>query len=687
MRRIFRSRTLSTLSWLLAAPLAFAGAAGGQEPDSVVQIPPLRVEVLRSPLAGARTPYAVAGLGSQALGGPRSAAFLADRLTGLPGIQIQNRHNLAVGERVAMRGFGARAQFGVRGLRVVVDGIPATLPDGQTTLDHLELASLGRAEILRGPGSSLYGNGAGGVLVLESRRPSGPARTTLRGSGGSGGLAEGSFLWERGGADGSGTLAAVSRLGYDGFRTDPVGGGTYGAADRWTMNVRHLRPLFGGELALTLAGVDLDAENPGSLPGDSLSDPDRSAWGFNVRQRAGKTVEQLQTGGSWRGEVAPGRAEVAAWGVVRDVRNPIPSDIIGLERRAGGVRASLEGDAAWLTWGLGLDLEAMSDGRTNHDNDAGEEGALSLDQDETVRALGLHVRVSGDAGPASLHAALRHDRVRFQADDAFLDDGTDDSGARTLTAWSPSVGALLPFGGAMDVFASVASFLETPTTTELANRPDGAGGFNPELDPTRGWNFEAGLRGRVGNRLGWEVVAFRTDLRDELVPFEVPEAPGRTFFRNAGRSRHEGWEASLRSSLPGGIWARAAFTRVDARFRSAAGDALPGNRLPGRAPNRLEGVAGVERGPLQAAVEVAWNDAVPVDDANTAEAPSHTLVGVRAAFTGRPLAGGPTVSPFVAIRNLFDETHVASVVPNAFGGRFFEPGPGREIRLGLSLVF
>jgi iron complex outermembrane receptor protein len=690
-----RTRAAPAPGPLLAATVAglLASSLGAQQPtatppsDSVVQIPPLEVIVLRSPLAGARSPFAVSGLDAGELRRSRSAAFLGDALLAMPGLEIQNRHNLAVGERVAVRGFGARAQFGVRGVRVVVDGIPATLPDGQTTLDHLDLASLGRVELLRGPGSALYGNGAGGVLVLESRRPDPGRRALVRGSGGSDGLVEGSVQLEDGSAAGdAGTLASFSRFDYAGYRADPVTGGTYGAADRLTVNVRHLRPLARGRLALTLAGVDLDAENPGSLPSDSLGDPDRSAWGANVRQRTGKTVRQAQGGASWRGPLAGLEGELAAWGAARDVRNPIPSDVIGLERLAGGVRAAVEGGLLGLVWGAGVDLEAMRDERTNHENDAGDEGALTLDRRETVRALGLHARVSGDAGPASLHAALRHDRVRFAAEDRLQPIGGDQADARSLTGWSPSLGVLVTPGAGVALFASVSTFLETPTTTELTNRPDGGDGFNPELEPTRGWTLEGGVRGRLGERLGWELVGFHSGLQDELVPFEVPDVPGRTFYRNAGRSRHRGVEVAVRAALPGGVSGRAAYTRVDARFRTPAGDAEAGDRIPGRSPGRFEVVVDAKRGVLTASADLAWNDATPVDDADTEEAPSYTLLGVRLGAEGWTV-GALGIAPFLSLRNLLDEDYVASVVPNAFGGRYFEPGPGRQLRAGLSVSF
>ena len=170
-RALLRASSSLIFAAVLAVPAATPSAAQEPEDTTVVQIPPLTVEVLRWPLAGARTPFAVAGLDVDDAPLPSNGAFLADALKALPGLEVQNRHNFAVGERLSIRGFGARAQFGVRGLRAILDGIPATLPDGQTTLDHVDPASLSRVELLRGPGSAWYGNGAGGVLLMETRRP------------------------------------------------------------------------------------------------------------------------------------------------------------------------------------------------------------------------------------------------------------------------------------------------------------------------------------------------------------------------------------------------------------------------------------------------------------------------------------------------------------------------------------
>lgn len=677
-------------AWLAAT--AAANSARAQEPTdsvAVVQIPPLTVEVLRAPLAGLRTPFAVAGLDVGAAPVPTSGAFLSDALRALPGLEIQNRHNFAVGERVSVRGFGARAQFGVRGLRAILDGIPATLPDGQTTLDHVDPAALGRVELLRGPGSAWWGNGAGGVLLMETRRPAPGRRLDAQASVGELGRRELTARATDGG-EGPGdasTSLSVTHLRWDGFRTDPLDGGTYGAAERTVLTALHGLTLGSGELRVSAVGLDLDAENPGSLPADSLGDPDRSAWGNNVRQRTGKTVRQGQLGASWRGAVAGLGADVAAWGVARELRNPIPGTVVDVERGAGGVRLSVDGRTPGVgSWGGGVEVEVQSDDRRNYENDGGRDGALTLDQTERVRTLALFLRGGLRLGRADLRGAVRWDAVRFEADDRFVAAGDpDDSGVRTLDALSPSLGLVVPAGG-VTVFGSVASFLETPTTTELVNRPDGGGGFNPDLEPTRGWTGEVGLRGGLGRGIGWEVVAFRTALTDELVPFEVPSDPGRTYFRNAGESTHRGFELALRGDLGGGLGFRSAFTRVDARFASGLGEGLDGNRIPGRAPNRFETRFTAERRGVGAALDLTWTDAVPVDDAGTAEAPSWFRADLKLGLD--PVrAGRTTVQPWAEIGNVFDEDYVGSVTVNAFGGRYFEPAPGRTFSLGLRVAF
>lgn len=648
--------------------------------DTVITIAPLEVEVLRSLGEGARTPYAVAGLGPADLSPDRPSAFLADAISAIPGLEIQNRFNFAVGERLSVRGFGARAQFGVRGLRVFLDGVPATMPDGQTTLDHVNPQAMERAELLRGPGAALYGNGAGGVLLLRSRRPEPGGRLTFWSQAGSYGFLQLSGAAERA-TENSASRVQITRMGYDNFRGLEAGG-TYGEAERWTATASHQMELGGGELRISAAAVDLDAENPGSLPEEALEDPTRPAWGFNVARGTGKEVQQFQLGAAWERQGESLETRAALWGLSRDVNNPIPTAIIDLGRTALGGRVALGGSSGPLRWDAGVDLETQMDDRQNFTNEgAAEAGEQTLAQDETVNALGVFAAAAFTRDIFNVHAALRYDRFGFEADDRLVGPGDpDESGSRTMDAWNPSVGAALDFG-AVKSFASVSTFLQTPTTSELANRPDGAGGFNPDLEPTRGWTSELGIRGNLAGGVGWELVGFYTSLRDELVPFEVPSDPGRSFFRNVGESSHQGLEAALRFSFEAGLTGRLAYTWVDARFESGDFD---GNQIPGRAPHLLDVQAEQRFGQGFLGLRTRWTGAIPVDDENTAEAEGYVLVDVRAGMNGFQI-GTTRVTPWVSVQNLFDEVYVSSVAVNAFGSRFFEPGPDRTFQAGVEV--
>ncbi len=675
---------------LLVAPslLAFVAPLQAQDAppvDSVARLEAVRVEVLRSRLLS-DGPWAISIRTGADLRSDRSAALLGDALRALPGLQVQNRYNYAVGDRIAVRGFGGRAQFGVRGVRLLVDGIPATLPDGQSSLDHLDPSTLSRVELLRGPGAAFYGNSAGAVLAFETTLPEAgaPLLVRLRSGGGSHGLGEASV--NIGGSLAQGSWSAtVSRLTFDGFR-GTSDGGTYGAASRWTSTGRARLPLAGGTLTFALSGLDLDAENPGSLPADRLDDETLPAWGFNVLQGTGKQIRQGQFGAAWAGD----RVDLSAWAIDRELTNPIPNTVIGLDRGVIGMRAQLSGGEGDLRWSVAADAERQGDHRTNHDNERGVKGDLTLEQDETVVGLGAAAQLAWSRGALELNGALRLDRTAFRADDQFTAQGDpDDSGDRSLSALSPTLGVQWTGSERWSVFGSIGSFFETPTTTELVNRPDGSGGFNPDLDPRRGWNAEVGLRSYLieGGDLGFsaEVVAFGARIRDELVPFEVANQPGRTFFRNAGESRHYGVEAALRLVTASGVDGALAWTRVNARFNEGPDNSSTGdNRVPGVAPSRVEANLNWVLDGFNVGLDMSHNGEIPVDDAGLFTSEGSTLLDLR--FGSTLVVGDQRFSPWMTIRNLTDERWTTSVVVNAFGGRYFEPGPGRTFDVGMSVL-
>jgi iron complex outermembrane receptor protein len=232
----------------------------------------------------------------------------------------------------------------------------------------------------------------------------------------------------------------------------------------------------------------------------------------------------------------------------------------------------------------------------------------------------------------------------------------------------------------------VSTSFETPTTTELANRPTGPGGFNPDLQPQEAVNLEAGLRGRVSGVLGYSISWYQAEVRDELIPFEVPGDPGRRFFRNAGSARHRGVEAGVALQPIPTLTLVGAYTFTAFRFQEfrTATDTLDGNAIPGVPAHYLHGSARY-RGPLGvwAAVDLTASAGLFVNDLNTVQTQRWQTVGARIGWEGA--VGGWRISPFAAVRNLLDERYIGSVSVNAGFGRFFEPAPGRNALLGAEI--
>lgn len=676
---------LSSLVVLLLAGLHPSGSAGAQESSSdtvAVPLPPVVVTVLRTPIEVGRAPLAISVNDATRIRRGQPGVGLDEALRGIPGVQVDSRMNWAVGDRIAVRGFGARAQFGVRGVRVLVDGIPATLPDGQTALSHVDLATVRRVEVIRGPASALYGNTAGGVIQLETAQP--PAAALGQEVGllaGSGGLLR-LHSATGGRSGGTGYLLNLSRLRVDGHRE-------FSAARNTFVSGRLGHERERDRVRLHFSGVDLEAENPGSLTARLVGEDRRQAFANNLRQRTGKTAREGQLGATWERRLAGGGLEATAYAISRSVVNPIPNAIIDLGRRAMGARAVARGgEGGRVRFALGAEVDRQRDDRRNRANVLGEAGELTLDQLEHVTNVAAFGQLTAaPLPPLTVLAGLRYDAFDFSVADRLVSVANpDDSGRRSMNALSPSLGATLEVRPWVSLYGNVATSFETPTTTELANRPGGAGGFNPDLQPQRAISYEAGLRGRRAAWVAYQLAAYHARVRDALIPFEVAEAPGRQFFRNAGTAIHRGVEAAATLAIRPGVRVDAAYTYTDARFGEhvTGGGDLAGNRVPGVAPHRLDLAVALEPGGGWFLVaEGRYVDTIPVDDANSAVSPAHRLAELRVGHAAVPL-GALRLAPVAGVTNLLGESYNAGVAVNAFGRRFFEPGPGRSVFVGLS---
>lgn len=690
---------------LTIALVADARPSGAQQragrDSAAIPLDSLQVSVLRRPVTAARAPVAVTVLEGPRIQDGQLTLGLDEALVAVPGVVVNNRYNPSLGSRIAIRGFGARAAFGVRGIRLITDGIPATMPDGQSNLNNLDLGAAGRIEVIRGPASALHGNAAGGVVSIESEAPP-PGAFALQAralagdlDGRDGGLANAlkaqvkvAGRWARGDY-----LASVSRHEVDGFRA-------FSASRQTLLNmVGHYALDDASRLTVVFNGVDQPvAESPGALPRDSLLKDPRLAWPANVRTGSGEVTRQAQLGVAWARSWGDARVDLAAYGLGRSLDNALSFGFIDLNRKAAGLRgvysASLGVAGRALGFTAGADLETQTDERLEFDNVAGRPGTeLRRDQTDRVSAVGPFLQAELELTPSVLVTlGARFDAVRFRTNDHFLGDGRDDSGDRTLRAFSPVAGMLVRTAPAFAVYANVATSFQTPTTTELINAPPAPGqpccpaGFNEQLEPQRAVSIEAGVKGELAGRVGYDVALFHMNVRNALVPFQAAGAEGREFFRNAGESRHRGIEIGAHGDLRR-VRMSAAYTYSDFVFiDDGLSNAFDGNRIPGVPPHHLFAGLRLDAGRgISVETELDYTSEYFATDANDPASlnAAATVVDLRLLATTR--FGRIAARPFIAINNLTDERYNSSVVVNAFGGRYFEPAPGRNLLLGVTL--
>lgn len=674
---------LATAAGALAAqerPAADSARADSLRP---VLLSPVIVSVTRSLADPGRVPFAVAVVLGDEITRGRPTQSLSEALVTVPGVFIADRNNPSQDDNLSIRGFGARSAFGARGVKVLLDGIPQTLPDGQGQLSNVELAGVSRIEVLRGPSSSLYGNASGGVISMwtDIGRPE-RVELASRGLGGAYGTWKGYLSVAT--PLGRGTLSAdASNWVTDGFR-DHGAGETRRASLRYGVDLSSRTRL----VSQVLIAHSPRLQDPGALTEAEADTAPAAANPRNVTADVGKTVSQEQAGMALEHRTASGRLlSLALFGLKRDLENPIPTTYIQLDRWAYGARA---GTAHPLTLGarpvlvtVGVDAQWQRDDRLNLSPDRTR---TTRDQLERVSEIGPFLEVRTDlTQAATLTAGARYDRVAFRADDRLLTDG-DDSGTRVMAAPSASAGLTLDLDPALQPYVSVSTSFETPTTTELANRPTGPGGFNPDLQPQKAVNYEAGVRGRVSGVWGYSLSAYQANVRDELIPFEVPGDPGRRFFQNAGSARHRGVEAGVALQPHASLTLVGAYTLTAFRFQEfrTATDTLDGNEIPGVPAHYVHGSVRY-RGAWGwwSAVDLTASSGFYVNDLNTVRTNPWQTLGARVGWDGR--IGAWRVAPFAAVRNVLDERYIGSVSVNAQFGRFFEPAPGRNAYVGVEI--
>jgi iron complex outermembrane receptor protein len=645
----------------------------------------------------------------------RTGINISDSLTAVPGLLARDRQNYAQDVQISVRGFGARSTFGIRGVRLYVDGIPATMPDGQGQISNVDLGSVAAVEVLRGPFSALYGNSSGGVLQVFTEDGAGAPKVTTSVGGGSNGQQR--YQGKVSGAEGPlSYVASVSRFKTDGYRD-------HSAAQRDIQNLK-LGLKLGEASRLTLVGnaVQLpSAQDALGLSRVELQADPRQAAASATTYDTRKSLSQTQAGLIWdwrvdadnalRAVVYAGRRATEQFQSIpvatqlASAKNPGAVIQLGRDYDGTDVRWTTGSHTATQSWSLvgGLAWDKLREHRQGYQNFTGTapgqvlgvQGALRRDEINDVQDLDPYLQGQWHPTEAwTIDAGVRHSSVRFISHDRYIvGTNLDDSGKVDYAATLPVLGVLYAVRPGVHLYATAGRGFETPTLNELAYRPDNLTGLNFDLKPSRSSNVELGVKARSSAYGDLDVAVFGTRTTNEIVT--QTNLGGRSTYQNAAATRRLGLELVWTKQLPADLNAQLTYTLLDAQYigsfvsctstpcANASTTVASGNRIPGVARNAL--FAALNWAPprgWRASVEAKALSRVPVNDTNTDAAASYVVGNVSAGYL-LPL-GQWHFSAFGRLDDVTNRRYVGSVIVNEGNARYFEPAPGRTFFAGIN---
>ncbi|NNC22822.1 TonB-dependent receptor [Salinisphaera sp. USBA-960] len=679
----------------LVIGVSSSALADGRDQSSTPQtfrLAPVEVQSSRLHQNALDTPAAVQMVHAHKTLQGRRKAQLNDTLNEVPGVYATNGSNYVQGLRLSIRGFGARSAFGIRGIRVRVDGIPSTLVDGSTMTDAIDSAAINDIQVRRGPFSVQYGNASGGIVNITTLEPSdGPLNRVNVSAGGDG--YRHYVLQSAHEFDDWGVAATASRLHIDGYRHH-----SRVLENRFTGKLtRQIGET--GQLKLITRLLDQpDSLDPGGVAHDRAQNNPKDARPANLKYDARETVTQ-QTAGMVYTDQFDKQTDyrLNAFYTHRKFDEFLPFG----KTNNGGVPSynrNFFGGGGKVTrhdtlWGhknqavLGFDAHAQFDHRKRYNNDFGSKGAQTQNEDQHATDFAIY-------GQDAFHvtkrlkvtAGLRYDWLNFDVDDHFVTATNGDaSGSRHYHRLSASGGVIYTLPNKQRIYANIANSFESPTFDEFAN-PEGNGGFNPSLGLQKAVNYEIGVKGPIGSQGRYQLDAFWINVGDSIVNYA--SGSERDYYANAGSSTRKGIEARGHYRLPWHLTLRGAYTLASYEFDdySNTSGSFGGNRIPGIPEQTLfAGIRWDKADVGYGAVNVRYTGSIYADNANQTKVSSHTEVDVRG---GKVLISGkPELTLYGGIKNLFDTDYYSNIRINSYGGRYYEPAPDRTWYAGIKIGF
>ena len=590
------------------------------------------------------------------------------------GLWITNSENQAQDNRMAIRGFGARSAFGIRGLKIILDGIPLTTPDGQSQVDNIPFRLIENVEIMKSLSSTRYGNASGGVVSINTFSNLKDKYIVEAGYGSYGYKnIKGTYSTN---SERSSTILNISQAESDGYRD-------HSSYLNKSLFFRYVRKFQNMNLKFNLLYFDSPyAFDPGGLNVESVEEKRSQARDRNVLYNSQESIKQMQTGVVLDWDTKLGQVNSNLYYSNRDFIGLLPftnGGYVELNRDFSGAEISIKDKSKNFEWMVGTSIQDQKDDRKRFENNEGEKGVKVMDQIESFKSYGAFVLGSFNKPKYSIQAGLRYDRHEISLDDNMVDIGIDQQYvdySKSLNALSPNLGLIFRASNKGEVYINYGQSYETPSLSELSANPNGTG-FNEELSPMISKGVDIGFRKSLKD-VSYNLTAFYINTEDEIVSYEIW---GMNYYRNLGTSKRYGieLEGSYRPNKLNTF--NASYTQANYEFTNQ----LINGQLPGVPKSNFSIEWILNKDTFYAKLDLKYAHSLFADDMNQFKVPSFFLSNFALKNTYR--IKDLDITAGFQIRNLFDEKYYDNIRLNAFGNRFYEPASLRSYIFSVSTNF
>ena len=609
---------------------------------------------------------------------------ISEYIEDIPGIFISNDNNYAQDSRISIRGFGSRANFGIRGIKLIVDGVPETTPDGQSQIDNLNLEIIEKVEVIRGVGSSLYGNSSAGIIKIKTLQELQNSFARIGFSLGSNQQNKSQFFLGQKYKKTSYTFL-YSQTKSNGYRNNS-------GFKNNNLNINLFKKVNDKtNYGLSFNYVDSPyAIDPGGLTIEEVEDNRKQARERNVIYDSKESIKHLKLSGSFEKKIS-NKLTFSKYLFFsnRDFNGNIPvkkGGTIKLDRKYWGLGASLLIKNKFNTQ-IGFDLGNQKDLRKRYFNNEGEIGALVLEQNEKFINYGIFLVSSFKLNSFIISPGIRLDKNTISIDDQFLADGNS-SDKINLNSLNPSFGINYKSNSLNRFFVNVSTGFETPTLNEFGSSPIGSG-FNKNLKSQNSINYELGFSKKsVNNKFKLDLIYFNTSTKNEVLPYEDSQFPGQVFYNNAGKTQRSGIEFSgsynynnfwnFNSSISIGRYLFDEFIDNEKNYS--------GNKIPGVPEKTMFfNVNYKNESKLSVSLQLKVIGDLYANNSNSVKVDGFNRLNLKISkgINYKKI----TIDPFLIFKNILGTSYYDNIRINAFGARYYEPAAKANFYGGIKIKF